>query len=90
MPAAEVAAAVPHAPEDLAEMLGEMKKLLAEATRPKPKLIAQPWLYVGVSKSGWYRMASADLTPKAVKLPGVGLLYRTADLDEFVRKLKTI
>jgi len=54
----------------------------------KPKLIRQPWAYVGLSKSTWYRLAAEGRTPRPVALTGAGRLYKVADLDHWVEALK--
>jgi len=88
MPAdAPVAAAVPHVTADL---LAAVRLAVAEAVaQPKPKLTRQPWLYVGLPKSTWYRLASEGRTPKAVSLEGTGKHYRTEELDRWVERMRT-
>jgi predicted DNA-binding transcriptional regulator AlpA len=54
----------------------------------RPLLVRQPWLVVGLSKSAWYRLASADRTPKPVRLPGSRPLYRLSDLQDWVTSLR--
>jgi predicted DNA-binding transcriptional regulator AlpA len=51
-------------------------------------LIAAPWRYVGLSRSGYYRLMAANEAPKPVPLPGVRLRWRKSDLDAWVARLK--
>jgi len=76
-----------HVPADL---LAAVRQAVAEVVgQPKPKLTRQPWLYVGLPKSTWYRLASEGKTPKAVSLEGTGKHYRTEELDRWVERLRT-
>lgn len=57
------------------------------STPAAPLLTGKPWLYVGLSRSAWYRLMSAGLTPPPVAVPGSGRKWRTRDLVAFVEKL---
>jgi hypothetical protein len=57
----------------------------AEAT---PLLTGKPWVVAGISRSGWFRLESADLTPPPVSLPGCDKRYRISDIVKWVGRLK--
>lgn len=66
----------------------------APSTPPAPvaagKLVKQPWVHCGLSRSTWFRLAAADATPKPVRLPGCSRPhYRAADLDRWISGLPT-
>ncbi len=53
-----------------------------------PALIAKPWAYLGLSRSAFFRLRSADKAPRPVAVPGSKRpMYRKADLDKWVEKL---
>ena len=52
-----------------------------------PLLTHRPWLVVGVTRSAWFRMRSADQTPAPVAMPGRRTLYRIADLLRWIDNL---
>ena len=60
------------------------------AKPPKPLLLpqAESYEYIGIPRSSWYRLRAAGLLPLPVNVPGSGLMWRTADLDAWVARLK--
>lgn len=52
-----------------------------------PLLIAQPWQFIGISRSAWFRLRAAGKTPAPVRVPGSGLRWRASDLSKFVEQL---
>lgn len=46
------------------------------------------WQLLGVSRSAFFRLKSAGLLPKPVRVEGVGVRYRRADLERWTEKLK--
>jgi predicted DNA-binding transcriptional regulator AlpA len=77
-------------PDALDRLLAAIKSAVAE-TIATPHLLdgAQARRYVGLSRSGWFRAASAGVLPKPVFIAGSGDRYRRADLDRFVERLRT-
>lgn len=63
---------------------------LREHVRPLPQLLDQPdaMRYVGLARSTWFRLRSADEIPPPVTIPGTGPRWRRADLDKWLAKLK--
>jgi predicted DNA-binding transcriptional regulator AlpA len=57
-------------------------------TNNNPLLISEPWAYVGLSRSAFYRLMSAGEAPRPVPLSGTRLRWRRADLDAWVSRLK--
>ncbi|MDB5306619.1 MAG: hypothetical protein JWO38_821 [Gemmataceae bacterium] len=56
-----------------------------------PSTTTKPWVWVGISRTLWYRLKSADQTPRPIDL-GLVInrpIYRTADLDRWVATRKT-
>jgi predicted DNA-binding transcriptional regulator AlpA len=53
-----------------------------------PLLTGKPWLFVGLSRSAWYRLVSAGHAPAPVSLPGTRPRWRTADLARWVQTLR--
>ncbi len=52
-----------------------------------PLLTNRPWEIVGIPRSNWFQLRSADQTPAPVNLPGRRVMYRTADLLRWVEGL---
>jgi hypothetical protein len=48
----------------------------------------EAWGFLGVSRSAWFRLRSADKLPAPVEIPGVGQRWRRRDLEGFVAKLR--
>ncbi len=63
---------------------------LREHVGPLPQLFDQPdaMRYVGLARSTWFRLRSADELPPPVAIPGTGPRWRRADLDKWLAKLK--
>jgi predicted DNA-binding transcriptional regulator AlpA len=57
-------------------------------THQQPLLVGQPWRYLGLSRSAWYRLLSSGQAPPPVPLPGSRPRWRRADLDSWVARLK--
>jgi predicted DNA-binding transcriptional regulator AlpA len=57
---------------------------------PLPQLFdqADAMRYVGLPRSTWFRLRSADELPAPVAVPGSGPRWRRADLDKWLAKLK--
>jgi predicted DNA-binding transcriptional regulator AlpA len=54
-----------------------------------PALLAKPWTYLGLSRSAFFRLRSADKAPRPVAVPGCKRpLYRKTDLDKWVERLQ--
>jgi predicted DNA-binding transcriptional regulator AlpA len=55
-----------------------------------PQLLKQPqaWAFIGVTRANWYRMRSAGELPDPVEVPGGELMWRRADLEKWVARLK--
>jgi predicted DNA-binding transcriptional regulator AlpA len=47
-----------------------------------------PWLYIGLSRSGFYRLLDAGEAPQPLRLPGVRPVWRFSDLDRWIRSLR--
>ena len=56
---------------------------------PTPLLTGRPWELAGISRTAWYRLAAAGLTPKPVSLPGTETRWRAADVAKWVAGLAT-
>jgi predicted DNA-binding transcriptional regulator AlpA len=55
---------------------------------PTPALLAKPWVYLGLSRSAFFRLRSADKAPRPVVVPGSRRpMYRRVDLDKWVAQL---
>jgi hypothetical protein len=54
-----------------------------------PLMTISPWEVVGMPRSTWFALRSADLTPLPVNLPGRRRQYRIADLVRWVEELGT-
>ena len=50
-------------------------------TPPRPAGTTEPWDYLGISQSAFYRLLSADLAPLPMTIPGCRQVWRVADLD---------
>jgi predicted DNA-binding transcriptional regulator AlpA len=57
------------------------------ADRP-PLLTTRPWLILGVSRSGFYRLLAAGQVPQPVTPDGVRRAWRIADLERWVERLR--
>ena len=61
----------------------------AAAPKPAAALVTKPWVYLGLSKSAFYRLRAAGGGPKPVRVPGtVRPVWRVSDLDRWVASLK--
>jgi predicted DNA-binding transcriptional regulator AlpA len=62
------------------------------APKPVPLLLDQPAAieFLGLSRSGWFRLKAAGRLPRPVSVPGagVGQHWRRRDLERFVEGLK--
>jgi predicted DNA-binding transcriptional regulator AlpA len=58
-------------------------------TSPLPRTTRKPWEYIGISRSGFYRLMSADKAPQPLLLPGTSRVWRISDLDRWLAKLPT-
>lgn len=57
------------------------------ATPAAKKLVVKPWVYLGISKSTFYRIPEAE-RPRPVKVPGCSRPHwRAEDLDKWAAKL---
>jgi predicted DNA-binding transcriptional regulator AlpA len=54
-----------------------------------PKTTSKPWAYLGISRSAFYRLLSADQAPKPLLLPGSRMVWRVADLDRWLARQPT-
>jgi predicted DNA-binding transcriptional regulator AlpA len=56
-----------------------------------PLLLPQPaaWIYLGLSRSAWFRLKSANKLPRPVSVPGVGPHWRRSDLEDWVSRLRS-
>lgn len=63
---------------------------IREHLGPLPQLFdqADAMRYVGLPRSTWFRLRSADELPAPVSVPGSGPRWRRADLDTWLKKLK--
>lgn len=63
---------------------------IREHVGPLPQLFdqADAMRYVGLPRSTWFRLRSADELPAPVNVPGSGPRWRRADLDTWLKKLK--
>jgi predicted DNA-binding transcriptional regulator AlpA len=61
------------------------------APAPVPLLLNQlaAIQYLGLSRSAWYRLRSAEKLPKPVSVPSCGPHWRRADLDKWVKRLRS-
>jgi predicted DNA-binding transcriptional regulator AlpA len=59
------------------------------ADRPLPLLLTQQqaWMFLGVSRSAWFRLRGAGRLPRPVA-PDGALLWRRADLDRWAERLR--
>ncbi len=55
-----------------------------------PLMTGKPWVFVGLSRSAWYRLVSAGQAPAPVSLPGTRPRWRTADLSRWVQTLRPL
>ncbi|MBA4191834.1 MAG: hypothetical protein C0467_27965 [Planctomycetaceae bacterium] len=58
--------------------------------KPTPQLLDQSAarVFLGLSRSGWFRAKSADLLPRAVHIEGSGDRWRRKDLDNWIDRQK--
>lgn len=54
----------------------------------QPALISNPWQYIGISRSAFYRLLAKGQVPPPVAVPGSERRWRRADLDEWIDQLK--
>ena len=76
---------------DFAALVETVKAAITEAVgTPVPQLLDQvaAMNYVGLKRSGWFRLKSAGLLPKPVYLEGSGERFRRADLDRWIAAMK--
>lgn len=74
-----------------ADLAALVKGAIAEAIgAPVPLLLDQPAAiaYTGLSRSGWFRLKSADLLPRPVHVEGSGDRWRRKDLDAWAERQK--
>jgi predicted DNA-binding transcriptional regulator AlpA len=45
-------------------------------------------LYLGLSRSSWYRLLTRENAPAAIKLAGAPRFWRVKDLDSWLKRLK--
>jgi predicted DNA-binding transcriptional regulator AlpA len=88
----------PTTPDTLSAVLAELKAirdLLADLrAAADPSLLVgheEGQRLLGVSRSGWFRMAATPGFPRSIDLgeAGIGPRYRRADLEAYVARLKT-
>lgn len=52
-----------------------------------PALIRQPWVFLGISRSAFYRLLSAGQVPPPVAIPGSERRWRRSDLIAWLEAL---
>ena len=81
--------------DDLAGRIADRLRAVAETLpyRPAslPLLLGQraAWEFVGVSRSEWFRLKAADKLPAPVSLDGSRPMWRRADLERYVERLRS-
>jgi predicted DNA-binding transcriptional regulator AlpA len=67
------------------------KAMSAPVEDQPPLLLRQPaaWRFLGLSRTAFFRFKALGMIPRPVSLPGCDPLYRRADLEKFVERLKS-